>query len=223
MRRVSLVFSCFIVLSVVAGLSIAQEPRRLVTAAIDESALATLGGNTPPAAARSANDRGAVPDNMPFEHMLLLLKRDPDVEASLQAKIAALHSPGAPEFHRWLTAEQLGPQFGANSQDLESIKSWLHSHGFTVNQVYKSGLVVDFSGTAAQIREAFHTEVHHLVLPNGEKHIANMSDPQIPAALAAAVNGVSLHDFFARPHLTQQRPVSYDSTSGRWQPHFTLP
>jgi subtilase family serine protease len=210
-------------LSVVSGLSIAQAPRRLVTAAIDESALITLGGNTPPAATHSANDRGAVADNMPFEHLLLLLKRDPDVEASLQAKIAALHTPGASEFHQWLTPQQLGAQFGGNSQDLETIKSWLHSHGFTINQVYKSGLVLDFSGTAGQIRETFHTEVHHLVLPNGEKHIANMSDPQVPAALAAAVNGVSLHNFFARPRLTKMHPVSYDRASGRWQPHFSLP
>ena len=37
----------------------------------------------------------------------------------------------------------------------------------------------------------FHTEVHNLVLPNGEKHIANMSDPQIPAALAPAIEGVA--------------------------------
>jgi subtilase family serine protease len=223
MRRVSLVFSCFILLSGVAGLSIAQEPRRLVTAAIDESALATLGGNTPPAAARSENDRGAVSDNMPFEHMLLLLKRDPDVEARLQAKIAAMHTPGAAEFHQWLTAQQLGAQFGSNSQDLETIKTWLHSHGFTINQVYKSGLVLDISGTAGQIRETFHTEVHQLVLPNGEKHIANMSDPQVPAALAGAVNGVSLHNFFARPRSTKMRPVSYDRAAGAWKPHFTLP
>ncbi len=223
MRRVSLALSCFMFLSIVSGLTIAQEPGRLVTAAIDESVLVTLGGNTPPAAARSENDRGAVADDMPFEHLLLLLKRSPDVEANLQAKIAALHTSGAAEFHHWLTPQQLGAQFGVNSQDLETIKGWLQSHGFTINQVYKSGLVLDFSGTAKQIRETFHTEIHHLVLPNGEKHIANMSDPQIPAALGAAVNGVPLHDFFARPHLTQLRPVSYDRAAGRWQPHFTLP
>jgi len=50
-----------------------------------------------------------------------------------------------------------------------------------------------------------------------------MSDPQIPAALAGAVHGVSLHNFFGRPHLTQQRPVSYNRTTSSWQPHFTLP
>ena len=223
MRRVLLTVSCLILLVAASSPSGAQAPRQMVTAAIDESSLATLGGNTPPAAARAENDRGAVADDVRFEHMLLLLKRDPDTEARLQAKIEALHTPGAAEFHQWLTPEQLGAQFGANSQDVSAIRGWLESHGFTVNQAYKSGLVLDFSGTARQVREAFHTEIHRLVLPNGEQHISNVSDPQIPAALAAAVSGVPLHDFFGRPHLTPMRPVSYDRASGHWQPHFTLP
>ena len=223
MRRVLSAFWCFVLLLAVCGASSAQTSRPLVNATIDESVLVSLGGNTPPPAARTENDRGAVADNMRFDHMLLLLKRDPDTEARLQARIQALHTPGAPEFHQWLTPEQLGTQFGANPQDLKAIESWLGAHGFVVNQVYKNGLVLDFSGTARQLTEAFHTEIHHLVLPNGEKHIANMSDPQIPAALAPAVSGMPLHDFFGRPHLTAMHQVSYDSARGRWQPHFTLP
>ena len=81
---------------------------------------------------------------------------------------------------------------------MATIRGWLRSHGFTVNVVYPNGVVIDFSGTAGQVREAFHTEIHRLYV-NGAKHIANMSDPRIPAALAPAVVGiVSLHDF--RPH-----------------------
>ena len=222
MRRILSTFACFLLLLTISEMAGAQTPRRMVTAGIDESALVTLGGNTP-AAARAENDRGAVADDARFEHMLLLLKRDPDTEARLQARIEALHTPGAPDFHHWLTPEQLGAQFGANPQDVQAVKAWLESHGLVVNRLYKSGLVLDFSGTAGQLREAFHTEVHNLVLPNGERHIANMSDPQIPAALAPAVSGMPLHDFFGRPHLTQMRPVSFDHASGRWKPNFTLP
>ena len=59
--------------------------------------------------------------------------------------------------------------------------------------------MIDFSGTAGQVREAFHTEIHNLEV-TGKKHIANMSDPQIPAALAPAVVGiVSLNNFMPRP------------------------
>jgi subtilase family serine protease len=55
-------------------------------------------------------------------------------------------------------------------------------------------MVIDFSGTAGQVQRAFHTEIHHLDV-KGEKHIANISNPQIPAALGSLVVGiVSLHD-----------------------------
>ena len=40
--------------------------------------------------------------------------------------------------------------------------------------------------SAGRVRSAFHTEIHNLEVA-GQKHIANMSDPKIPAALAPAV------------------------------------
>jgi hypothetical protein len=48
------------------------------------------------------------------------------------------------------------------------------------------------------VRGAFETEIRYLDV-RGVRHIANMGDPQIPAALAPAVAGiVSLDDF--KPH-----------------------
>ena len=201
----------------------AAEPQRLITTAVDEAPLVTLGGNTPPAAVVRENDRGAVDDDLRLAHLLLLLKQDPQTEARLQQLVADLHNPLAPEFHRWLTAAQFGALFGAHPSDVAAIRQWLESHGFAVTQVYKNGLIIDFSGTARQVRETFHTEIHNLELANGEKHVANVRDPQIPAALAPAVEGVPLHDFFARPRLSRLGPVVFDGTSGGWQAHFTLP
>jgi len=65
-----------------------------------------------------------------------------------------------------------------SQQDLDTITRWLQSYGLKVNVVYESGLIIDLSGTAGQVRAAFHTEIHELDV-NGEKHIANMSDPKI--------------------------------------------
>jgi subtilase family serine protease len=197
-------------------------PQRLITSAIDESQLATLGGNTPPVTLLRANDRGAVGDELRFTHLLLLLRRDAQTESRLEQLVEALHDPHSPQFHHWLTAEQLGAQFGANASDLAAIRTWLESHGFTINRVYHSGLIVDFSGTARQIRETFHTEIHNVELADGEKHVANVSDPQVPAALAPAIVGVPLHDFFARPRLNRLGQVSFDEKTGRFQPHFNL-
>ena len=47
--------------------------------------------------------------------------------------------------------KQFGQAFGLAQQDLDTITSWLHAHGFTVNTVYPSGMLIDFSGTADQV------------------------------------------------------------------------
>ena len=75
-----------------------------------------------------------------------------------------MYQPGSPNFHQWLTADQLGAQYGPNAKDIAAVTGWLTSHGFQVNEVAKSGMVVDFSGTAAQIKSAFRTEMHSLTL-----------------------------------------------------------
>ena len=222
MRHSSLVLLGLLLLAGIRA-AVAEPPAALIRSPVDESARVTLGGNTPPSATIGARDQGAVDDALPFEHLLLMLKRDAATEGALQARILALHTPGSSEFHHWLTAEQVGAQFGANPQDVAVLQQWLTSHGFAVNRLYKSGLVLDFSGTAAQIRETFHTEIHRLQMANGEKHLANVSDPQVPAALAAAVVGVHLHDFFARPRHSAMHPMHYDHAAQRWNPQFTLP
>jgi subtilase family serine protease len=200
-----------------------DSPRALITSPIDESQLVSLAGNTTAAALIPQNDRGPVADNLAFDHLLLLLKRAPETEARLEKLIDAMHNQDSPEFHRWLTPQQLGERFGLAPQDREIIQHWLESHGFSVNRVYQNGLAIDFAGTAAQVREAFHTDVHNLVLPNGERHIANMRDPQIPAALAPAIEGVAaLHDFSPKSHALHLGPVSYDGANNKWYPHFNV-
>ena len=133
-----------------------------------------------------------------MEHLLLQLRRAPEQEAALQQYLDEVQDPTSVNFHKWLTADQFGQEFGVAQQDLDTITRWLESHGFSVNLVYPNRMVIDFSGTVGHVRDAFHTEIHNLEV-RGEKHIANMRDPQIPAALAPAIAGiVSLHDFKPR-------------------------
>ncbi len=152
---------------------------------------------------RRRTDRGPVADDFPMEHMLLQLRRSPEQEQALQQLVDQLHDPKSPNFHRWLTADEFGDGFGLAPEDLDTLDRLARGYGLTVNVLYPSGTsVIDFSGTAGQLRKAFHVEIHHLEV-NGEKHIANMNDPEIPAALALVVAGiVSLHDFRPSPQYT---------------------
>lgn len=179
----------------------------LITHPIDENHLVRLAGNTRPEANR-ANDRGREPDDFAMNHMLLQLKRAPEVEQDFAQHIESLTDGTSPDFRRWMTAEEQGEKYGLAHQDIDTITAWLESHGFTVGYVYPNRMVIDFSGTAGEIREAFHTEIHQLEV-HGQQHFANMSDPMIPAALASAIEGVvSMHNF--KPHaMIEHRSPQY--------------
>jgi subtilase family serine protease len=186
----------------------APDARALITQPVDASRLFTLAGNTRPEA-NLQNDRGKAADALVMDHMLLQLQRSPEREQALRSFIDQQHNSASPNFHAWLTAAQLGQMYGPASPDIEAVTGWLRSSGFTVNTVYPSGMVIDFSGTAGQVLAAFHTEIHRL-FANGKEHIANMSDPQIPEALAPVVTGIlSLHDF--RPNSMMKKATAHYS------------
>jgi len=189
-----------------APLAGSRTAERQIVQPIDETRLVTLAGNTHPMA-RAESDRGPVPDGLVLDHLLLQLKRSPERERALVELIDELHDPRSANFHRWLTARELGERFGPAADDISAIVGWLQSHGLKVNLVYPSGMVMDVTATAGQLREAFHTEIHYYNA-HGEQHIANAADPQIPAALAPVVTGfAALHDF--RPRAQMRRHFSF--------------
>jgi subtilase family serine protease len=188
--------------SFAADQSPASAPR--VVQPVDDSKLIQLRGNTHPLALPQY-DQGSVPDSLPMDHMFLLLARSPHQEQALQTLIAELQDPSSPNYHKWLSAEELGRNFGPAQQDIDAVVQWLNIHGFQVNGVYKAGLSIDISGTAGQVRDAFHTEIHKYLV-NGSEHIANASDPAIPEALASVVTGiVSLNDFLPKPLIAKAK------------------
>jgi hypothetical protein len=173
-----------------------EAPR--ITAPIDETTLTRLAGNTHPLA-RPRYDRGAIPDSQPLHRMLLLLKRSADQEAALRALLDQQQSQASPNYHRWLTPQEFGQKFGPADADVQKVSGWLQSHGFQVAHVSAGKTVIEFSGNAGQVRNAFQTEIHRYAV-NGQEHFANASDPQIPTALTPVVAGtVSLHNFARKP------------------------
>jgi hypothetical protein len=169
-----------------------------ITQAVDEKNLVVLKGNVHPLA-RPEFDQGVVPDAQPLNRMLLLLQRSPDQESALRQLLDDQQNKSSPNYHAWLSPEQFGKQFGPADADIQAVTRWLTSQGFTGIKVGPGRTVLEFSGTAVSVRNAFHTEIYRYLV-KGEEHIANASDPQIPAALKPAIAGiVSLHDFRKRP------------------------
>src|SRR5438128_5781589 len=205
-----------------AAVSQQVSPRPLITQPIVEGQLTTLKGNTHPLA-RPQYDIGAAPLNLPMQRMLLVLKRSPEQDFALKKLVDDQQDRTSPNYHKWLTPDEFGIQFGPSDQDLQLVTGWLQTHGFEVNRVTHGRTVIEFSGTEAQVEEALHAQIHKYVV-NGEEHWANANDPQIPAALAPAVAGVwTLHNFLKK---TQARispqPVAFTPKHGS-QPQVTFP
>ncbi|HEX6495302.1 MAG TPA: protease pro-enzyme activation domain-containing protein, partial [Acidobacteriaceae bacterium] len=169
-----------------------------ITQAVNNRQRITLKGNVRPMP-RRARDLGAVDINAPASRVLLLLKRPAEQEAALQQFIQDAHTPGSASYHHWLTPAQLGSQFGPADSDVQAVVAWLQSQGFAVAKVSQARTTIEFSGTAGQIESAFATKIHSFQI-DGVSHISNIVDPQIPAALAPVIAGISpLNDFRPKP------------------------
>src|SRR5579862_1756682 len=195
-------------------------PSRVV-AQIDDTRTVQLKGNVHPLA-RPEADRGAAGDAQPMSRMLLLLQRSAQQEAALQQMIDAQQTKGSGSYHAWLTPEEFGKQFGPSDADVQAVTDWLTRQGFQVAKVAAGRTAIEFSGNAAQVRNAFHTEIHRFAM-NGEEHFANVSEPAIPAALAPVVKGVAaLNTFPRKAHLHNKGVYRWNRDTGEIKPLFTF-
>ena len=204
--------------------SAAQLPTRpaRITQAIDERQLVRLRGNVHPMA-QARFDQGRLNDAQPVDRMLLLLQRSPEQEAALRQLLEDQQTLHSPKLRAWLTPEQFGAQFGPADADIQATTGWLNAKGFHGIKVGPGRTVIEFSGTAGQVRDAFHAEMHRYVV-KGAQRFANASDPQIPAALSPVVAGVvSLHNFpkFAHSHTVGKFQRAKET--GAVKPLFSFP
>jgi hypothetical protein len=187
---------------------------------IDESSRVALQGNARPLP-KGAADLGPANASLPSGRMLLVLKRSAAEESELQQLLSGLQDKNSANYHKWLTPAQYAERFGVAAADAQTLTSWLQSHGFTVNKVSAGRTSIEFSGTVGQVQSAFHTSIHRYAV-GGVEHLANSSDPAIPAALAPVVSGiVGLNDFFPKAAPIAAAHALYDKQTHTAKPEFT--
>ncbi|MDW5265078.1 MULTISPECIES: protease pro-enzyme activation domain-containing protein [Acidobacteriaceae] len=217
-NRRSLVGTFFPILGLVFALlplGHAAVPNRIASAVTEAR---TPVQNTVSPRARSSSDLGAAPGSLKLDGLMLQFNMTAAQQAALTRLQTDQQNPASAHYHQWLTPQQFGEQFGLSADDIARVTSWLTAQGFTVTGVAKSSNFVTFSGTAAQAQQAFGTTIHSLS-SNGQAHIANLTDPVLPSAIASVVSNISgLNDFHPMPHL-RVNPVS----ANMLRPHFTNP
>jgi hypothetical protein len=192
-----------------------------ITHVVEDSVLTTLKGNVHPLA-KPQYDKGPADPSLSADRMQLVLQRSPGQEIALRQFLGSLQDKNSAQYRKWLTPEQFGAQFGVADADIQTISAWLESQGFKINKVNKARTIIEFSGSIGQVQTAFHTQIHSFAV-NGAQHLANVTDPQIPAALAPVIAGLSsMNNFFPKPLHLERQTGKGDKTTGKLTPLLTV-
>jgi trimeric autotransporter adhesin len=219
-RYIALTLLLFVLATFAPSLKAQTQP--LITTPVDESKLITLAGSRP-AALKGATDLGAADESQPSGRLMVTLKRSPEQETALQSFLLSAHQQSSPSYHKWLAPGEFGTRFGAADSDVQQVTAWMQSHGLTVAKVSAGKTSIEFSGTIGQVNQAFHTSIHKYSV-NNETHYANATDPQVPAAFSAVVNGVTqLNDFKPTPLYMTKGQVQYNPKTHQGIPQWTIP
>ncbi len=192
--------------------------RNRITSAVEDSDVALLPNSQHPHA-QILPDLGPAAADTELDRVTMVFKLSAAQQADLDALLQQQQDPHSANYHKWLTPAQYHRRFGISDSDLSTVKQWLQSNGLVVNQDATDNSMAVFSGNAAQIGRAFHTEIHRYQ-GTDETHYANATDVAIPAALSNIVLGVrALNDFRPHPRPHVKRAFT-SSISGN---HFLAP
>ncbi|HXS12693.1 MAG TPA: protease pro-enzyme activation domain-containing protein [Acidobacteriaceae bacterium] len=205
----------------------AQAPAPRIRGPIELTPSVPLAGSLNPRV-RLSDDLGPLAPGTLIRGVTLVFKRSTAQQADLQQLLAQQTDPSSPLFHHWLTPEDFAARFGVADADIAATESWLQAHGFTLDTLSPGPSShpdsITFSGTAAQIQQAFGAQLHRFRSGNdadAELHFAPATELSLPPALAPLTAAIlHLSDFRPRPNFTPVRP--FYTTAGS-QSHFLSP
>jgi hypothetical protein len=205
------------------GFTASGQVTNQVSAPVDPARAVILRGHHP-AWAIAANDLGPLPGSQPIDDLILVLSRTPAQEQAFEKFLADQQSRNSGDYHRWLTPEQVGEQFGISNDDVTAIRGWLQSQGLRVKWISPSRTFIGFGGAAGDVGRAFHTQLH-LYRGQTAERLSPSSDPMVPAALQNVIKAVSgLYTIEDRPqHVARAVRADTPALTSNDGSHFITP
>src|SRR3954470_12732502 len=131
---------------VLAGFCAAAPPRRIHSEIRGSSEIFRLTGNTRPVLAL-AQDWGEISGAQDLPRLALHFSMTSQQQGDLDQLLRQQQARGSAQFHQFLTPEEYGARFGANSEDVAKVVAWLESEGFSDIQIARSRTFISFTGT----------------------------------------------------------------------------
>jgi subtilase family serine protease len=106
-----------------------------------------------PTATRTLASIGDMPTQGRLQLAIGLPVRD---QAGLDAFLRDVSDPASPNFRHYLTPSQFTEMFGPTEQDCQAVIDFAEAHGLAVTNVHPNRLVVDVTGSVADVQRTFH-------------------------------------------------------------------
>ena len=136
-------------------------------------------------------------------------------EAELDQLLQQIYDPNSPNFHRYLGVEEFTERFGPSQTDYEDVIRFARVSGLQVTGTAANRMIVDVTGTASQIEQAFHVTLGLYQHPT-EPRIFYAPDREPTTDLTVAVWHVTGLDNFSipRPASLGRHPTGGGKTTG---------
>jgi len=146
-----------------------------------------LPGSVPPWA-KASTSKGAADGAQPVNFRVYLGWRDADGAATLARSVS---DPRNASYGHYLTPAQFRQRFAPAQADVNAVKSWLTSQGFTIAYTPTNGHFVAAEGTVAQAESAFAVTLGDYAVA-GKTLRAPSSELTIPSSLTAVTGVVGI-------------------------------
>ncbi|MEV6510479.1 S53 family peptidase [Streptomyces sp. NPDC051642] len=126
------------------------------------------------------------------KHISVAISLTPRNNKGLDTFIADVSNPRSSSYGHYLTKAQFAARFGRTDAEVKQVKDFLRAQGLTVGKVHSGNLLVDASGTAAQLEKAFGTKLSTWKdAKSGRAFYANETAPTLPTGIAGLVSDVT--------------------------------
>jgi kumamolisin len=159
--------------------------------------------------------RLAASEPVQFNLYLPILHRD-----QLETDLTAMHTPGSPTYHKWLTPAQFDERYAATPAQINAIVAQLNGLGLEATPV--AGHRIHVSGTATAIEKAFSTTLFHAAYQNGNATImsahtiATTGAMQQAGAIVTGLSGTIRMHSFARKTAAPAPDNRYSAEGPYW-------
>lgn len=159
----------------------------LIAAASEQPpATVTIPGNIAPA----LQDATFVSQSDPNAVLTIVVGLKLHNEAEFVDLLSRLYDADSPDYRHWITPADFLSKFSPSQADVDAVCEHLEFHGLTIRRVSANRVLVQASGTVAQVEEAFAININVYRIAT-KTYWSNDRNPSIPSGLMDLVESVS--------------------------------